>query len=114
MESDRIKEIADVIEAMERTKAETEAQKINQIKLDEKMTFKEWFFYHWAREEGLINQKTASKILGVSPARIIQLKKSGRLKEIQYPKDTQKYISLKQLKKVLEFYEFKREFKYEV
>ena len=75
------------------------------------MSFAEWFLYHASREEGLINQKTVSNILKISNSRIIQLRNSGRIKMLQYPQDTQKYYSLKEIKKLLEFYNYKREFK---
>lgn len=112
METERIQQIAEIVEAIDKKKDEEKRGKEIEIKEFKNMSFEEWYFYQANKEDGLISQVTASKILGVSSARIVQLKKQGRLKEIKHPKDNGKYISLRETKKILSFLKFKREYQY--
>jgi hypothetical protein len=66
MTNDRIKEIKEVVEALNKEKEIKANEELAQREFDGKMEFSEWFFYHWQKEEGLINQKTVANILANS------------------------------------------------
>ena len=53
-------------------------------KRQSEISFYQWMLENWAIEGGLIPQATAARLINVSKARITQMIKEGKLKELRF------------------------------
>jgi len=76
-----------------------------------KQKFREWFNITWTQEEGLVNEATAAKIIGITAAMVRHLRtKKKRIRSFVFEDDKAIYLSRKDVERLAELYEFKRKF----
>ena len=63
--------------------------------------FKQWFTKKWAEEGGLIRQADVSRLMNITPTRVTQMIKEGKIKGIKEKTTNNKYCSYSEIIKLI-------------